>query len=57
MDDTQLYLCFPSDSKDAVLGLDQCLLSLRDRMKANKLERNPDKIEVLLVSQKAKIGE
>ena len=56
MYDTQLYLSFPPNSREAVLILNQCLSSVMVCMRANKLKINPDKTEVLLVSQKADEG-
>ena len=51
--DIQLYLSLPSKSKEAVLALDQYLMSVTDWMMVNKLKLNPDKTEVLLIRQKA----
>ena len=55
-DDTQLYYSFPPNSKEAVSVLNQCPSAGMDWMRANKLKLNPDKTEVLLVSQKADQG-
>ena len=38
---------------EAVLALNQCLISVMDWMKVHELKLNPDQTEVLLVSQKA----
>ena len=47
-DDTQLYLSFSSKPGEAVAVLNQCLSTVMDWMRANKLRLNPDKTEVLL---------
>ena len=51
--DTQLYLSLPPKSKEAASALGQCLVSVMDWVRMNKLKLNPNKTEVLLVSQKA----
>ncbi|CAI5797514.1 Hypothetical predicted protein [Podarcis lilfordi] len=48
-DDTWLYFSFTS-AGEAMEVLDQCLDSVMDWKKANKLKLNPDKIEALLVA-------
>uniref|UniRef100_A0A803T7Y4 Reverse transcriptase domain-containing protein n=1 Tax=Anolis carolinensis TaxID=28377 RepID=A0A803T7Y4_ANOCA len=55
-DDTQLYCSFPTNSKETPCILDQCLATVLDWMRANKLQFNPDKKEVLLVSCAADQG-
>ena len=50
---THLYLYFQSKSKETVPVLNQCLVSVMDWIMLNKVKPNPDKIEVLLISQKA----
>ena len=47
--DTQLYLSFSSNPGEAVAVLNQCLSTVMDWMRANKLRLNPDQTEVLLV--------
>ena len=49
-------LFFPSKSKEVVLALDQCLVSVMDWMRVNKLKLNLGKLKVHLVSQKADQG-
>lgn len=49
--DTQLYLSMPSRSDEAVEVLVHCLDAIRDWMNANKLKRNPEKTEVLLINK------
>uniref|UniRef100_A0A803U1N2 Reverse transcriptase domain-containing protein n=1 Tax=Anolis carolinensis TaxID=28377 RepID=A0A803U1N2_ANOCA len=55
-DDVQLCHSFPPVTKEAVQVLNRCLAAVSDWMRANKLKLNPDKTEVLLVSQKAEQG-
>ena len=43
-------------SKEITLLLNQCLVSVMDQKRMNKLKINPDKTEVLLVNQKANQG-
>uniref|UniRef100_A0A803TUY7 Reverse transcriptase domain-containing protein n=1 Tax=Anolis carolinensis TaxID=28377 RepID=A0A803TUY7_ANOCA len=55
-DDVQLCHSFPPVTKEAVQVLNRCLATVSDWMRAKKLNLNPDKTEVLLVSQKAEQG-
>uniref|UniRef100_A0A8D2L4R7 Reverse transcriptase domain-containing protein n=1 Tax=Varanus komodoensis TaxID=61221 RepID=A0A8D2L4R7_VARKO len=48
-EDTRLYLSFSTDPGEAVAVLNRCLAEVMGWMRANKLELNPDKTEVLLV--------
>ena len=52
-DDTQLYLSLLFKSEEAILVLDQCLMSVMDWMRMNKMRLNPDKTGVLPVKRKA----
>ena len=54
--DTQKWLSWPSKSEEPISSLDLCLVSRMEWMRVNKLKFNPDKTEVLLVSQKANQG-
>ena len=51
-----IHLSFPSNSKEAALVLNQCLVSVTGWMRVNKLKLNPGKTEVLLVNLKADEG-
>lgn len=53
VDDTRFYLSFSSDPKQATGALDHCLEAVRDYMRVNKVELDPDKIETLLVAHSA----
>uniref|UniRef100_A0A803THC7 Reverse transcriptase domain-containing protein n=1 Tax=Anolis carolinensis TaxID=28377 RepID=A0A803THC7_ANOCA len=55
-DDVQLCHSFPPVTKEALQVLNRRLAVVSDWMRANKLKLNPDKMEVLLVSRKAKQG-
>lgn len=49
VDYTQLYLSVPSNPKEVVDSLNQCLEGLMDWMSTNKLKLNSIKMAVLLV--------
>uniref|UniRef100_A0A803SZA6 Reverse transcriptase domain-containing protein n=1 Tax=Anolis carolinensis TaxID=28377 RepID=A0A803SZA6_ANOCA len=55
-DDVQLCHSFPPVTKQAVQVLNQCLATVSDWTRVNKLKLNPEKTEVLLVSRKAEQG-
>ena len=49
-DDTQVYLSFSADdSKDSILRLQRCLVSVQKWMCDNRLKLNPDKTDFLLI--------